>query len=74
MKSKKFITENSRLFDSISNGDCDDENNDLMNNQITILKDNFLKVKNIDDNQSDYTMEMVLCLLHRNHSQGFARP
>ena len=64
-KSKKlFIDENSRLFDSIANNDDDDdENNERMNEQITVLKDNFLKVKNIDDNQSDYAKEMVLCLL-----------
>lgn len=63
-KSKKlFIDENSRLFDSIANNNDDDENNERMNDQITVLKDNFLKVKNIDDNSCDYAKEMVLCLL-----------
>ena len=56
-----FINENSRLFDDIANGD-DNHINELMNEQITILKDNFLKVKNIDDNQLDYTKEMVLAM------------
>ena len=63
-KSKKlFIDENSTLFDSIANNNDDDENNERMNDQITVLKDNFLKVKNIDDNSCDYAKEMVLCLL-----------
>ncbi len=54
-----FINENSRLFDGIAN---EDENTELINEQITILKDNFLKVKNIDDNQIDYAKEMVLIM------------
>jgi hypothetical protein len=56
-----FINENSILFDGIANGD-NNENTELMNEQITILKDNFLKVKNIDDNQIDYAKEMVLIM------------
>ena len=57
-----FIEENSRLFDVIANGDDDNENNELMSDQISILKDNFLKVKNIDDNQHDYVKEMVIVM------------
>ena len=57
-----FINENSRLFDGIANADDDNENNELMNDQITTLKDNFLKVKNIDENQVDYAKEMVLVM------------
>ena len=57
-----FIEENSRLFDGIANGDDDNENNEIMNEQITVLKDNFLKVKNLDDNQIDYTREMILIM------------
>jgi hypothetical protein len=34
----------------------------LINDKITTLKDNFLKVKNIDENSYDYAREMVLIL------------
>lgn len=58
-----FIKENSRLFDDIAKAEDDNEITDMMIEQITTLKDNFLKVKNIDDNQSDYAKEMVLAMI-----------
>jgi hypothetical protein len=57
-----FINENSKLFDDIANGDDDNNTNELINEKITLLKDNFLKVKNIDDNEFDYAKEMVLLI------------
>ena len=54
-----FVEENSRLFDEIARGKDDDENNDAMMEQITTLKDNFLKVKNIDDNDCEYAKELT---------------
>ena len=53
-----FIEENTRLFDEVKRGKDDDENNEVMLGQITILKDNFLKVKNIDDNLVEYAKEI----------------
>ena len=63
-KSKSlFIEENSRLFDGIANNeDTEQESLELINDKITVLKDNFLKVKNIDDNVHDYAKEMVLIM------------
>ena len=63
-KSKSlFIEENSRLFDGIANNeDTEQESFDLINDKITVLKDNFLKVKNIDENVFDYAKEMVLIM------------
>ena len=63
-KSKSlFIEENSRLFDGIANNeDTEQESLDLINDKITVLKDNFLKVKNIDENVFDYAKEMVLII------------
>ena len=65
-KSKSlFIEENSRLFDGIANNeDTEQDSFDLINDKITVLKDNFLKVKNIDENVFDYAKEMVLIIMN----------
>jgi hypothetical protein len=57
-----FIEENSKLFDDIANNQQIEDSMNLINDKITTLKDNFLKVKNIDENSYDYAREMVLIL------------
>jgi hypothetical protein len=57
-----FIEENSKLFDDIANNQQIEDSMNLINDKITTLKDNFLKVKNIDENACDYAREMVLIL------------
>jgi hypothetical protein len=58
-----FIEENSRLFEDMANSEDNEiESINCMNDKITVLKDNFLKVKNIDENSHDYAKEMVLVI------------
>jgi hypothetical protein len=57
-----FIEENSKLFDNIANNQQIEDSMNLINDKITTLKDNFLKVKNINENSYDYAREMVLIL------------
>ena len=58
-----FIEENSRLFEDMANGeDMESESMTFLNEKITVLKDNFLRVKNMDENSNDYAREMALVL------------
>ena len=56
-----FMNENTRIFDEITNTvDC--LQLDRLNNNMNVLTEGFIQVKNIDDNINDYSKELVMVL------------